>query len=294
MPKDLLRLDDLTIAFTGDDGEGRTVVDQAGLRIAAGETVALVGESGSGKTQLARSLVGLLPRGARVTGGRLRFGDRVTFDLLDTRQYRDDEAWGDGRRRSCAEHVRPGRTLLGRSQREWLLRGFRERDTRWNVLAQQVLVARLRGPDARGPATWEMDMWDGYPEERRIVLGALADARVPKPVVLTGDIHASWVADLPRDPDRLGTPAVATELAGTSISSGGDGRPMDDRAARLLAGNPHLHFHDGQRGYVRVEVSRHLWRSDFRVVDRVTVPGAPVRTWASWVIEDGRPGAQPG
>ncbi len=87
MPKDLLRLDDLTIAFTGDDGEGRTVVDQACLRIAAGETAALVGESGSGKTLLARSLVGLLPRGARVTGGRLRFGDR-DFDPARTEELR--------------------------------------------------------------------------------------------------------------------------------------------------------------------------------------------------------------
>ncbi|HET6630178.1 MAG TPA: ABC transporter ATP-binding protein [Woeseiaceae bacterium] len=70
MPQELLQLDALTIAFRGAEGD-RAVVDRADLRIHAGETVALVGESGSGKSLLARAIVGLLPGGARVTGGRL-------------------------------------------------------------------------------------------------------------------------------------------------------------------------------------------------------------------------------
>jgi alkaline phosphatase D len=41
-------------------------------------------------------------------------------------------------------------------------------------------------------------------------------------------------------------------------------------------------------------VDREQWRSDFRVVPFVTRPGAPITTRASFVVEDGVPGAQAG
>src|ERR1700737_1121321 len=43
-------------------------VNEVSLRIGAGESLGLVGESGSGKTMMGRSLMGLLPPGARVSG----------------------------------------------------------------------------------------------------------------------------------------------------------------------------------------------------------------------------------
>ena len=64
------------------------------------------------------------------------------------------------------------------------------------MLAQQVLVARLRENSADGDETWAMDMWDGYPAERQAMLGLLPEVGTPNPIVLTGDIHSNWVADL--------------------------------------------------------------------------------------------------
>ncbi len=59
----------------------------------------------------------------------------------------------------------------------------------------------------------------------------------------------------------------------------------------MLAENPHIEFVNRQRGYVRCVVDRDQWRSDFRVVPFVTQPGAPVFTRASFVVQDGLPGA---
>jgi len=50
---------------------GTTLVDDAGFDIRRGECVAVVGESGSGKTMAARAVLGLLPAGVAVTGGRI-------------------------------------------------------------------------------------------------------------------------------------------------------------------------------------------------------------------------------
>jgi alkaline phosphatase D len=91
---------------------------------------------------------------------RLRFGDLVELNLLDTRQYRDDqpcdEDAGGGRVVTCPERVDPRRTILGSHQRRWLLDGLDRSQARWNVLAQQVVMAELdlhRVPAAPGGAT---------------------------------------------------------------------------------------------------------------------------------------------
>ncbi len=48
-------------------------IDDVSLDIAANEIVCIVGESGSGKSMTAHAVMGLLPRGVAVTGGRILF-----------------------------------------------------------------------------------------------------------------------------------------------------------------------------------------------------------------------------
>ena len=56
--------------------------------------------------------------------------------------------------------------------------------------------------------------------------------------------------------------------------------------------NPHVRFYNGQRGYVTATVTPELWTADYRVVPEVTRPGGAVQTVATFVVEDGRAGAQ--
>ncbi|MFC5950492.1 dipeptide ABC transporter ATP-binding protein [Pseudonocardia lutea] len=62
------------------------VVDGVSLTVGRGETVGLVGESGSGKTLTALSVVGLLPRAARVVGGRVALDGQDLLALTDKRR----------------------------------------------------------------------------------------------------------------------------------------------------------------------------------------------------------------
>ena len=132
------------------------------------------------------------------------------------------------------------------------------------------LIVHLGGYSADGDETWAMDMWDGYPAERQAMLGLLPEVGTPNPIVLTGDIHSNWVADLHTDFDDLSSSIVATEFAGTSISSGGDGQDMTAGGERRLSDNPHIKFYNNQRGYVTAEVTPDLWTSEFKIVPMVT------------------------
>jgi alkaline phosphatase D len=205
---------------------------------------------------------------------RLRFGDLIELSLLDTRQYRTDQPCGDGQKPRCAEAYDPGATMMGPVQEQWLMNGMRESTAQWNVLANQVVIAQLARV-IRGERTFSMDKWDGYVVARKRLLDFFAAARPSNPVVLTGDIHSNWVADLKTDFDDPSSATVATEFIGTSITSSGDGEDGAEFIQAVHDENPHVKFYNGQRGYVRCSVTPGRWTSDFRVVPYVSRPGAP-------------------
>jgi alkaline phosphatase D len=220
---------------------------------------------------------------------RLRFGDLASVHVLDTRQYRSGLSCGGGRKALCDEALDPSRTIMGREQEQWLLDGLRAPGTRWNLIANQVLIAPLKQM-ANGTPTYSMDNWSGFTQSRARLMRFFADARPANPVVLTGDIHSNWVADLKLDFDDPSSPVVGTELVGTAVSSGGDGD--ESTLAELLGQNPHFKFYNNRRGYVRCTITPTLLTSDFRTLPYVSKPGAPIATRASFVVESGRPGAQ--
>ena len=221
----------------------------------------------------------------------LSYGDLASFFVLDTRQYRTDQPCGDRSGPACADVTAPDATLLGDVQEQWLVDGLDRSSSRWNVLPQQVMMARVDrvpGPEER----ISMDQWSGYETARRRLMEFLATRRPTNPVVLTGDIHTNWVNDLKVDYADETAPIVGTEFVGTSITSGGDGSDVRDGTAGMLSGNPSVRFFNAQRGYVRCVITPQTWTADYRVLEYVTHQGSPISTRASFVVENGRPGAQ--
>ncbi|MDG9719893.1 alkaline phosphatase [Streptomyces sp. DH24] len=222
---------------------------------------------------------------------RLRWGDLAQFDVLDTRQYRSDQAYGDRPHAPGPESDDPARTLTGDAQERWLLDGWRSSDALWHVMPQQVCFSQRKlelGADAR----LSMDAWDGYRASRaRIVAGAKA-AGLANWMVLTGDVHVAYAFDIKADFDDPGSATLGTELTCTSVTSGGNGAERPSNWDTYMAANPHMKFYDGRRGYVCVEFDRREARADYRTVSAVTKPGAPVTTAASFVTEAGSPGLQ--
>ncbi|PRY57956.1 alkaline phosphatase D family protein [Glycomyces artemisiae] len=220
---------------------------------------------------------------------RVRWGRLANFHMLDTRQYRDDQACGDGTQSNCADAWDESRTITGAEQEEWLIDGFHESTARWDVIGQQVFFTQRDSSAAADVLRTSMDGWDGYAASRQRIIDGWVEAGVRNPVVLTGDVHTHWAGEiLPDFPDAQGD-SVGVELVATSITSGGNGVDSVPEDNSALVINPHIKFRNAQRGYVETVIRPDRMDVNFQVVPQVTVPDAPVYTRRSYTIEDRDP-----
>lgn len=230
----------------------------------------------------------LLPRGGMVALNReLRYGDLMSMQLLDTRQYRDDQPCGDGFKPACPEIYAKDAQVLGQAQEEWLARNLRTGGATWNTLAQQITMMSLdrrRFPD-EPKKIFNLDSWAGYEAPRERMLSRMAG--LENVIVLTGDEHQNFCGDL-----VLRDKVVGSEFVATSISSGGDGSDKRRGTDEWLALNPELKFANDQRGYVVCEVGREAWQTHFMVVDKVTTPTNTLSKRATGVVARGEAGVR--
>ena len=232
----------------------------------------------------------------RITG-RVDWGRLARIHLLDDRQYRDPQACPKPGRggsnnvllNQCPALADPARTLLGAEQEAWLAAGW-DLERPWNLVAQQTLMARVTwlDPAVGGGAYWT-DGWDGYAPARRRLLATVAAKKVPGVVVLGGDVHSNYVADLRVDFDDERSAVIASEFCGTSITSlPGVTQVRIDQAREY---NPHLRYaRSDERGYVRFEVDARELRASLRVVERPADPDSNVVTAARFVVDAAQPG----
>ena len=214
---------------------------------------------------------------------RLSWGSLATLHMLDTRQYRMDQACDDGIK-DCPAADDPARTITGAGQEDWLLAGMAEQTATWDLIGQQVFFAEQR----RTNNLRNMDSWDGYTANRKRLQDGWQEQGNTSTVVLTGDVHKHWASNLMNDytaQDKV----IGTELVTTSITSGGDGNAADDDTSPLF---PHVKFNKNLRGYVRTVTTPTQMTADFRVVEKVTVRDFPVTTAKSYLIQAGAPGLQ--
>ncbi|RPI46859.1 MAG: alkaline phosphatase [Betaproteobacteria bacterium] len=241
----------------------------------------------------------MLPRGPGMRiHDRFEFGRLALFHVLDDRQYRHAQVcpnpkFGGGstlvRDATCPERSDPARSILGSAQEQWLYAGLERSRARWNILAQQSLMAQLDRTPGEGVSHWT-DSWDGYPAARQRLLDCFAQRKPSNPIVIGGDVHSHWVCDLKQDFDRPESRTLATEFCGTSISSQAWAQA---RNLELLPDNPHVKFASSERrGYVLVELSARECKVALRGIDNEKDPQTGIATQARFVVEDGHAGAQ--
>jgi alkaline phosphatase D len=151
---------------------------------------------------------------------RFRWGRFLEVFILDTRQYRSANSDPDG----------PGKTMLGRAQRRWLVEGVSRSTALWKVVVTSVSLSVPTGRKARD--SWSnANIWGfpeeggtGFADERDAILRDLRTAGVKNLVFLAADVHH---AELIRH-----HPTTAWSfhefIAGPLSASLGRPRPLDD------------------------------------------------------------------
>ena len=235
-------------------------------------------------------------------GGAMRIYDRhewgglATLHVLDDRQYRSHQVCPKPNRGGsnvvgpdCTARLDPALTLLGAGQERWLDEGLAASKARWNVLAQQTLFASS-GTVRDGVRRHWTDGWDGYPAARERLVRSIAQRNPANPVIIGGDVHAMYAADVHARPDDGASPVVATEFCGTSITSQG---PSQKTVDNLLSANPHIRYGNGSdRGYVVLDIREDRLEARLRGVTTVKLENAPVSTVASFEVRSGQPGVR--
>lgn len=222
---------------------------------------------------------------------QITFGQLLSLNVLDTRQYRSKQVCHGGYLQSCPNRFDPHRSLLGIKQEAWLFERLAASKTTWNVLAQQVPMFSL-DQAAAGMGRYHMDKWDGYDATRERLFKTLEQRGTANPVILSGDVHTHWAADLKAMPDDPTSTTLGAEFTVSSITSGGDGSAELDFWPAIKADNPQIHYHSNRRGYIASEVTPSCWTASFKTVDSVTKKDLPAKKVQTAVVELGHGGIQ--
>lgn len=230
------------------------------------------------------------------------FGNLASLHVLDTRvigrdQQHTVDQFLDGQSQGT------DRQLLGVEQSAWLTDQLTRSRATWQVLGQQVLMARMLIPlsiasafnlktlgefllaqstpeDLRSDSQVELlqqervpynlDAWDGYPAARESVL-ATARSLNKNLVSLAGDTHNAWASDLTVASGEI----AGVEFATASVTSPGFERffplissgVLEDAFPKMV---PDLRWCEtSRRGYMMLTLTSSEARADWVMVDTV-------------------------
>jgi alkaline phosphatase D len=252
---------------------------------------------------------------------RFQFGDLVDVFMLDERRYRDKPATSGvvGYFSFDPSVNDPNRTLLGETQRDWLLDGLAHSTSAWKVLGNPVAIVPIDvGPALAGaiddvlvasgaalppiPPPLYVDDWDGYNAERQRVVDHIAAHKVKDVVVLTGDYHESFASQIPfnRSTYDLDANSAAVEFVAPAITSPTLTETLQMGSlphaatintvfeANLAASNPWVKYHEGfSNGFGVAEFRRDGMQFDFWFVDDRTSPATAAHAGPSWSVRRG-------
>jgi len=255
------------------------------------------------------------------------FGDLATLAMVETRllarqkqlDYTTDMPMANGAPDIAAFNTvlnAPERDLLGDAQRDWLkgvLTASKTAGRPWQVLGNQVVMARVNGPDVTKIASeaqieamigglpddvrsglrqmiqlyklgvpFGLDSWDGYPAGRERLYAAFAEAGV-QPIVLAGDSHAYWVNDLKdaggaRRAVEFGTSAISSPSPGDAVAP----LPL---GPLLSANNDEVVFCDQTaKGYILLTLTPERAEAKLQSVSTILAKPYEARTLSTWVV----------
>jgi alkaline phosphatase D len=132
----------------------------------------------------------------------------------------DEIPFGPGAFPNVRKDSPPG-TMLGAAQKEWFKATLKGSTATWKIWGNEVplMQAVIKDPLVQIDRVISADAWDGYPAERRELMTYVADEGITNLLVITGDVHAQFAAQIAADADAATKNVVAAELVTAGIAS---------------------------------------------------------------------------
>jgi alkaline phosphatase D len=249
-----------------------------------------------------------------------KFGTLTDLVVTDERLYRDGPPCGDvdiGERYEtlgCPAQFGTKRTMLGAEQKAWFLKQVTQSYATWKLWANEVMLNQyLFGPPLSPEVIFfDLDQWDGYPEERAEILAAIEAAGTKNFVALSGDAHLFLAGYLKSDYNDPNAAPMGVELMVGAISSGNyldagvdkaapastplaarklaaAGLPADTLEPLILAYNPAMVFWNGSTwGYGVLTITPDQLVSVFKTPSTVKSTVSTLATLATFTVPSGQ------
>lgn len=257
-----------------------------------------------------------------------QFGDVASLLMVETRltgrtrelDYETDMPIVDGKPDIAAFAARwkdPAHRMMGEKQEQWLatqVGASVKANTAWQVLGNQVVMARVAPPDLKktmGAEAYDamlaklpdyarkrvaqavamaaydipsnLDAWDGYPADRQRVYDILTAAKA-RPIVLAGDSHMFWANELW---DDAGKTRVAAEFGATSVTSPGYGDvlPGVPLGEAFVQRNREVKYaHPSAKGYLLLTLEHGKATGELIAVSTILEPKYETRVLKRFVV----------
>jgi alkaline phosphatase D len=245
---------------------------------------------------------------------KIQLGDMAELILLDTRLFDRDQDLGIPVNPITGNASDPTRTMIGQEQMDFLIGGMRNSKARWKLIGNQVVFHQwiikpgVNNPaptpvqDVLAPSGLNGDSWDAYSAERQKIINAIRGSDGGKAVndviILTGDVHSAWVADITDNPNLpisqaggynplTGDGSVATEFVVTSITS--PGLPIPDEVVQAIrVSSPHIkHVKMSERGYSILRLNKDKAVCEYWAVSTIAQKGGTETLSASFEVLQG-------
>lgn len=186
------------------------------------------------------------------------------------------------------------RSMLGTDQLAWFKKQLGSSSAKWKLIGNQVMFFPFNGFDIK-------DTWDGYQDEREQVIDYVMDKNIKNVVVLTGDIHTTFAADVPTSQWKYALfgkrYSAMVEFVTPSVTSSNFDEFVDlgligDFAGFVAKGlldvlNPHLKERNlNDHGYMVIDVNQDKVQADWFYMNDIKTNNNSQRYGQSWYVRN--------
>jgi len=168
-------------------------------------------------------------------------------------------------------------SILGAEQFAWLKEELQASSAKWRVIGNQVMLMPWNGVPTN-------DAWDGYQEEREVLLEFVDTNDINNIIVLTGDIHSTFIGEVEYEGDCKMCEFIVPSVTSTNLDFlGGVVSGLSQFYIRLL--NRHIKDVDlDNHGYYVLDVREDRVQGDWYDINTIEAPVSGEQRSRSWYV----------